>query len=146
MPPRSNSPICERSLDLTLIEIGRRDIPQCSPKHFFTQLFYRTFSGGQRPRSVDSFPAGAVYANASAVRDHRRVRRSARAVPATTPESESYALGARSLKDGHLEEEGAGRLLPAAAFACLLPLESHGSSRTSRRRFRQGGNQALQPR
>src|SRR5450759_1666634 len=50
MPPRSNSPICERSLDLTLIEIGRRDIPQCSPKHFFTQMFYRTFSGGQRPR------------------------------------------------------------------------------------------------
>src|ERR1035437_8534710 len=50
MPPRSSSPICERSLDLTLIEIGRRDIPQCSPKHFFMQMFYRTFSGGQRPR------------------------------------------------------------------------------------------------
>src|SRR5450756_63958 len=50
MPPRSNSPICERSLDLTLIEIGRRDIPQCSPKHFFMKAFYRTFSGGQRPR------------------------------------------------------------------------------------------------
>src|ERR1035437_1515536 len=51
MPPRSNSPICERSLDLTLIEIGRRDIPQCSPKHSFTQMFYRTCSGGQRPRA-----------------------------------------------------------------------------------------------
>src|ERR1022692_4056479 len=50
MPPRSSSPICERSLDLTLIGIGRRDIPQCSPKHFLMQMFYRTFSGGQRPR------------------------------------------------------------------------------------------------
>src|ERR1017187_978026 len=49
MPPRSSSPICERSLDLTLIGIGRRDIPQCSPKHFLMQMFYRTFSGGQRP-------------------------------------------------------------------------------------------------
>src|ERR1035437_7180709 len=52
MPPRSNSPICERSLDLTLIEIGRRDIPQCSPKHSFTQMFYRTLSGGQTPSSL----------------------------------------------------------------------------------------------
>src|ERR1035437_1891563 len=49
MPPRSSSPICERSLDLTLIGIGRRDIPQCSPNHFLMQMFYRTFSGGQRP-------------------------------------------------------------------------------------------------
>src|ERR1035441_5555708 len=49
MHPRSSSPICERSLDLTLIGIGRRDIPQCSPKHFLMQMFYRTFSGGQRP-------------------------------------------------------------------------------------------------
>src|ERR1035441_2404639 len=49
MPPRSSSPICERSLDLTLIGIGRRDIPQCSPKHFLMQMFDRTFSGGQRP-------------------------------------------------------------------------------------------------
>src|ERR1017187_9246370 len=49
MPPRSSSPICERSLDLTLIGIGRRDIPQCSPKHFLMQMFYRTFSSGQRP-------------------------------------------------------------------------------------------------
>src|ERR1017187_5688347 len=50
MPPRSSSPICERSLDLTLIGIGRRDIPQCSSKHFHMEAFYRTFSGGQRPR------------------------------------------------------------------------------------------------
>src|ERR1035437_3842246 len=49
MPPRSSSPICERSLDLTLIGIGRLDIPQCSPKHFRMEVFYRTFSGGQRP-------------------------------------------------------------------------------------------------
>src|ERR1035437_4878799 len=49
MPPRSSSPICERSLDLTLIGIGRRDIPQCSSKHFHMEAFYRTFSGGQRP-------------------------------------------------------------------------------------------------
>src|ERR1035437_7254239 len=49
MPPRSSSPICERSLDLTLIGIGRRDIPQCSSKQFHTEAFYRTFSGGQRP-------------------------------------------------------------------------------------------------
>src|SRR5208283_1801726 len=49
MPPRSSSPICERSLDLTLIGIGRRDIPQCSPKHFRMEVFYRTFSDGQRP-------------------------------------------------------------------------------------------------
>src|ERR1035437_5549441 len=48
MPPRSSSPICERSLDLTLIGIGRRDIPQCSPKHFLMEVFYRTFSGGRR--------------------------------------------------------------------------------------------------
>src|SRR5664280_257713 len=52
MPPRSSSPICERSLDLTLIGIGRRDIPQCSSKHFHMEAFYRTFSGGQRPRSL----------------------------------------------------------------------------------------------
>src|ERR1017187_7037363 len=51
MTPRSSSPICERSLDLTLIGIGRRDIPQCSSKHFHMEAFYRTFSGGQRPRS-----------------------------------------------------------------------------------------------
>src|ERR1035441_9526861 len=49
MPPRSSSPICERSLDLTLIGIGRRDIPQCSSKHFHMEAFYHTFSGGQRP-------------------------------------------------------------------------------------------------
>src|ERR1039458_6785015 len=49
MPPRSSSPICERSLDLTLIGIGRRDIPQCSSEHFHMEAFYRTFSGGQRP-------------------------------------------------------------------------------------------------
>src|ERR1035437_3349866 len=49
MPPRSSSPICERSLDLTLIGIGRRDIPQCSPKHFLMEVFCRTFSGGRRP-------------------------------------------------------------------------------------------------
>src|ERR1035441_2674961 len=52
MPPRSSSPICERSLDLTLIGIGRRDIPQCSSKHFHMEAFYRTFSGGQRPRTA----------------------------------------------------------------------------------------------
>src|SRR5450759_4626985 len=63
MPPRSNSPICERSLDLTLIEIGRRDIPQCSPKHFFTQMFYRTFSGGQRPSADDLRAAGPAARN-----------------------------------------------------------------------------------
>src|ERR1035437_4253374 len=57
MPPRSSSPICERSLDLTLIGIGRRDIPQCSSKHFHMEAFYRTFSGGQRPRATDdTFP------------------------------------------------------------------------------------------
>src|ERR1039457_1743771 len=50
MPPRSSSPICERSLDLTVIGIGRRDIPQCSSKHFHMEAFSRTFSGGQRPR------------------------------------------------------------------------------------------------
>src|ERR1035437_7378374 len=49
MPTSSSSPICERSFDLTLIEIGRRDIPQCSPKHFIMQMFYRTFSSGRRP-------------------------------------------------------------------------------------------------
>src|ERR1039458_4011046 len=43
MPPRSSSPICERSLDLTLIGIGRRDIPQCSSKHFHMEAFYQTF-------------------------------------------------------------------------------------------------------
>src|ERR1035441_826133 len=53
MPPRSSSPICERSLDLTLIGIGRLDIPQCSPKHFRMEVFYRTFSGGQRPSSFE---------------------------------------------------------------------------------------------
>src|SRR5471032_2220044 len=52
MPPRSSSPICERSLDLTLIGIGRRDIPQCSSKHFHMEAFYRTFSDGHRPRSL----------------------------------------------------------------------------------------------
>src|ERR1039457_5148250 len=52
MPPRSSSPICERSLDLTLIGIGRRDIPQCSSKHFHMEAFYRTFSGGQRPSAL----------------------------------------------------------------------------------------------
>src|ERR1039457_2792000 len=51
MPPGSSSPICERSLDLTLIGIGRRDIPQCSSKHFHMEAFYQTFSGGQRPRA-----------------------------------------------------------------------------------------------
>src|ERR1017187_634543 len=65
MPPRSSSPICERSLDLTLIGIGRRDIPQCSSKHFHMEAFYRTFSGGQRPskegitiEGIATFPAG----------------------------------------------------------------------------------------
>src|ERR1017187_4194632 len=43
MPPRSNSRICERSLDLTLIGIGQRAIPQCSQKHFFMEAFYRMF-------------------------------------------------------------------------------------------------------
>src|ERR1035441_2808909 len=52
MPPRSSSPICERSLDLTVIGIGRRDIPQCSSKHFHMEAFSRTFSGGQRPRAL----------------------------------------------------------------------------------------------
>src|ERR1035438_6318616 len=66
MPPRSSSPICERSLDLTLIGIGRRDIPQCSSKHFHMEAFYQTFSGGQRPsaRKFASFTAaGAAYTN-----------------------------------------------------------------------------------
>src|ERR1039458_7632987 len=49
MPRRSSSPICERSLDLTLIGIGRRDIPQCNSKHFHMEALYKTFSGGQRP-------------------------------------------------------------------------------------------------
>src|ERR1035441_4360888 len=48
MPPRSSSPICERSLGLTLIGIGGRDIPQCSLKHFLMQMLYQTFSGGHR--------------------------------------------------------------------------------------------------
>src|ERR1035438_10495672 len=56
MPPRSSSPICERSLDLTLIGIGRRDIPQCSSKHFHMEAFYQTFSGGQRPSKVFVLP------------------------------------------------------------------------------------------
>src|SRR5450759_5162136 len=60
MPPRSSSPICERSLDLTLIGIGRRDIPQCSPKHFFMEAFYRTFSGGRRPSPVVLRPSELV--------------------------------------------------------------------------------------
>src|ERR1035441_6872387 len=55
MPPRSSSPICERSLDLTLIGIGRRDIPQCSSKHFHMEAFYQTFSGGQRPSPDGGF-------------------------------------------------------------------------------------------
>src|ERR1017187_3624266 len=65
MPPRSSSPICERSLDLTLIGIGRRDIPQCSSKHFHMEALYRTVSGGQRPskegitiEGIATFPAG----------------------------------------------------------------------------------------
>src|ERR1035441_1581065 len=58
MPPRSSSPICERSLDLTLIGIGRRDIPQCSSKHFHTEAFYRTFSGGQTPSSIPTASPG----------------------------------------------------------------------------------------
>src|ERR1017187_2848294 len=57
MPPRSSSPICERSLDLTLIGIGRRDIPQCSSKHFHMEAFYQTFSGGQRPSLSAARPA-----------------------------------------------------------------------------------------
>src|ERR1019366_1106793 len=58
MPPRSSSPICERSLDLTLIGIVRRDIPQCSSKHFHTEAFYRTFSGGQTPSSIPTASPG----------------------------------------------------------------------------------------
>src|SRR5450759_4638736 len=72
MPPRSNSPICERSLDLTLIEIGRRDIPQCSPKHFFTQMFYRTFSGGQRPRTRTDVHVFATAGDPPVGRKRRR--------------------------------------------------------------------------
>src|SRR5208283_1334586 len=51
MPSRSSSEICERSLDLTLIGIGRRIIPQCAQKHFFREAFYKTSSGGRKPRS-----------------------------------------------------------------------------------------------
>src|ERR1017187_9084189 len=65
MPPRSSSPICERSLDLTLIGIGRRDIPQCSSKHFHMEAFYRTFSGGQRPSWAHS-PNGWLDARQTA--------------------------------------------------------------------------------
>src|SRR5664279_310014 len=60
MPPRSSSPICERSLDLTLIGIGRRDIPQCSSKHFHMEAFYRTFSGGQGTSSPQVLSSAAV--------------------------------------------------------------------------------------
>src|ERR1035438_6580559 len=58
MPRRSSSPICERSLDLTLIGIGRRDIPQCNSKHFHMEAFYQTFSGGQRPSFTPPLLAG----------------------------------------------------------------------------------------
>src|SRR5471030_3055221 len=62
MPPRSSSPICERSLDLTLIGIGRRDISQCSSKHFHMEAFYRTFSGGHRPSvgGATSVPSSTI--------------------------------------------------------------------------------------
>src|ERR1039458_2671339 len=76
MPPRSSSPICERSLDLTLIGIGRRDIPQCSPKHFRMEVFYRTFSGGQRPSREQERRGGAeidgvhAYCRAARSGDH----------------------------------------------------------------------------
>src|ERR1035441_2477080 len=43
------------SLDLTLIGIGRRDIPQRSSKHFHMEAFYQTFSGGQRPSQLALF-------------------------------------------------------------------------------------------
>src|ERR1035441_10336045 len=49
MPSRSSSPICESSLVLALIVIGRRDIAQCSSKHFHMEAFYQAVSGGQRP-------------------------------------------------------------------------------------------------
>ena len=50
------------------------------------------------------------------------------------------------VEDGRLEKERARRLLPAATPACVLPLESNGSPRTSRRSFRQGSDEALHPR
>src|SRR5664279_642352 len=72
MPPRSSSPICERSLDLTLIGIGRRDIPQCSSKHFHMEAFYRTFSGGQRrrPRRILAYCGRNMVLTMGSTLDH----------------------------------------------------------------------------
>jgi hypothetical protein len=36
------------------MEIGHRDIPNDGPKRSLMQLFYRTYSGGQRPRPADA--------------------------------------------------------------------------------------------
>src|ERR1035437_9547744 len=35
-------------------QIAHRDIPQCSPKHFLMEVFYRTFSGGRRPSAAST--------------------------------------------------------------------------------------------
>src|ERR1035438_4656846 len=105
MPPRSSSPICERSLDLTLIGIGRRDIPQCSSKHFHMEAFYRTFSGGQRPSWAHS-PNGWLDARHTA------------GTP-TGPATPATVLGASSFYrflGGEVAEASSWRLL----YLCVL--------------------------
>ena len=49
-----------RSFDLTLMEIGHRAIPNDGPKRSLMQLFYRTYSGGQRPSPSGSKGSGRV--------------------------------------------------------------------------------------
>src|ERR1035437_4695583 len=89
MPPRSSSPICERSFDLTLIEIGRRDIPQCSPKHFIMQMFYRTFSNGRRPSEL-----GSEKKIAAAINQEIEVARSLSKILIVTDSTKTFWINA----------------------------------------------------
>src|ERR1035437_6906188 len=130
MPPRSSSPICERSLDLTLIGIGRRDIPQCSPKHFLMEVLYRTFSGGRRP----SWHFGAPWRSDESPRYHEeeeastsRACRDGRStvVPAHSGETLGSGLLHKILRDCQMT---AGQLAELLEIG-LLPTNALGSGR-----------------
>src|ERR1035437_3536190 len=116
MPPRSSSPICERSLDLTLIGIGRRDIPQCSPKHFLMEVFCRTFSGGRRPRGLPGREATTPDPEGSPPAPHS-------GKPQTEHRAEFYGAAARRknapTNGGRPEGTRPGRLRYGAATKCL---------------------------
>src|SRR5450759_4319459 len=100
MPPRSSSPICERSLDLTLIGIGRRDIPQCSLKHFLMQMLYRTFSSGQRPRLCKE----AKFKQYASVAELHRLRKKPGRFSEVHSELYSYFASPGDLNHAHIVE------------------------------------------